>query len=105
MHLCDLRNCCHYPPRTWVRGFLLNDEGFKIWTEDRDITQVESAALDLEALELRADLLEAVDDVLDHDVLQGEEGQPGPVPEHAGIQRSRVVAPEEHCLEVGTAVG
>ena len=37
---------------TWVRGFLLNDEGFKIWTEDRNITQVKPAALNLESLEL-----------------------------------------------------
>ena len=83
----------------------MNDEGFKIWTEDRDITQVKSAALDLEALELRADLLETVDDVLDHDVLQGEEGEPGPMTEHTGVEGARVVTPEKHCLEVGTAVG
>ena len=90
---------------TWVRGFLLNDEGFKIWTEDRDITQVKSAALNLKSLELGADLLQAVDDILDHDVLQGQEGQPGPVTEHPRVQRSRVVTPEEHCLEVGAAIG
>ena len=78
---------------TWVRGFLLNDEGFKIWTEDRDITQVKSAALNLKSLELGADLLQAVDDVLDHDVLKGQEGEPGPVTEHPGVQRSRIVAP------------
>lgn len=83
----------------------MNDEGFKIWTEDRDITQVKSAALNLETLELRADLLETVDDVLDHDVLQGEEGEPRPVAEHAGVERARVVTAEKHCLEVGTAVG
>ena len=54
---------------------------------------------------MRADLLETVDDVLDHDVLQGEEGEAGPVAGHAGGQRPRVVTPEKHRLEVGAAVG
>ena len=104
MHLCDMKKLLILSP-TWVRGFLLNDEGFKIWTEDCDITQVKSAALNLKSFELWADLLEAVDDVLDHDVLQGEEGELRPVAEHTRIQGPRVVAPQEHRLKVGTAVG
>ena len=44
-------------------------------------------------------------DVLDHDVLQGEEGEVWPVSEDAGVEAAGIVATQEHCLEVGTAVG
>ena len=45
-----------------------------------------------------------MDNVLDHDVLEGEEGELGPVPEHAGVEAARVVAAEEHRLQVRAAV-
>ena len=45
-----------------------------------------------------------MDNVLDHDVLEGEEGEFGPVPEHAGVEAARVVAAEEHRLQVRAAV-
>ena len=60
--------------------------------------------MDLEASELSADLLEAGGDVLNHDVLQREEAQSGPVSEHTGVEAPRVVAAEKHGLQVWTAV-
>ena len=61
--------------------------------------------MDLEALELGADLLQAVDDILNHDVLQGEETEPRPVSEDPGVEVARVVTAEKHRLQVGTTVG
>ena len=46
-----------------------------------------------------------MDDVLDHDVLQGEEAEPWPVSEDPGVKVARVVTPEKHRLQVGTTVG
>ena len=61
--------------------------------------------MDLESSELGADLLQAEDDVLDHDVLQGEEAEPRPVSEDPGVEVARIVTAEKHGLQVGTTVG
>ena len=60
--------------------------------------------MDLEALELGADLLQAVDDILNHDVLQGEETEPRPVSEDPRVEVARVVTAEKHRLQIRTAV-
>lgn len=70
-----------------------------------DVREVESTALDLEAPQLAADLLQAVHDVLHHDVLEGEEGEAGPVAEDAAVEAPGVVGAEEHGLQVRAAVG
>ena len=74
-------------------------------TKNGDVTEIEAIALDLETAQLAAHLLQAVDDVLHHDVLQGEEGEARPVAEHARVEAAGVVAAEEHRLQVRAAVG
>ena len=90
---------------TWIRSFFLNNEGFEIWTKYSNITEVKTTALNLESPELRANLLEAVDNVLHHDVLQGQEGKSWPVSEHSRIETAGIVTAQEHRLQVGTTVG
>ena len=46
-----------------------------------------------------------MNNVLHHDVLQGEEGEPGPVSEDRGVEAAGVVAAQEHGLQVWTTVG
>ena len=89
---------------TGVGSFLLNDQRLEAGTERGYVTQIKTIALDLQSSKLGADLLQAVDDVLHHDVLQGEEAQPGPVSEHSGVEAPRIVATEKHGLQVRTAV-
>ena len=61
--------------------------------------------MDLESPELGAHLLQAVDDIFYHDVLQGEEAEPRPVSEDPGVEVARIVTAEKHRLQVGTTVG
>lgn len=49
--------------------------------------------------------LKAMNDVLHHDILQGEKCEMWPVSEDARVEAARIVAPQEHGLEVGTTVG
>ena len=90
---------------TGVGSFLLNDQRLEARTQRGDVTQVKTITLDLESPELSADLLQAVDDILHHDVLQGEEAEPWPVSEDPGVEVSRIVTAEKHCLQVRTTVG
>ena len=96
-------NCCSLI--TWIWSLFLYDEGFQIWTKYSNITEVKTTALNLESSQLGSDLLEAVDDVLHHDILQGEEGKSWPVPEHSRIETSGIVAAKEHCFQIRTTIG
>ena len=90
---------------TGVGSFLLNDQRLEARTQRGDVTQVKTITLDLESPELSADLLQAVDDILHHDVLQGEEAEPRPVSEDPGVEIAGIVTAEKHRLQVGTTVG
>ena len=49
--------------------------------------------------------LQTVNDVFDHDVLQGEIWKPGPMLENPGVEAAGIVASEEHCLKIRTTIG
>ena len=56
-------------------------------------------------IELDNMYLQTMNDVLHHDVLEGEKGKPGPMLKNTGVEAAGIVASEKHRLKVRTTIG